>query len=40
VVHHEVGDHPDAALVRRLDERAEVLDGAVVGVDRKKSAMS
>ena len=34
VVHHEVGDHADAALVGGLDERARVLDRAVVGVDR------
>ena len=34
VVHDEVGDHADAALVRRLDERVEVVDRAVVGVDR------
>ena len=34
VVHDEVGDHADAALVRRLDERVEVLDRAVVGMDR------
>ena len=33
VVHHEVGDHAHAALVRRLDERAEVVDRPVVGVD-------
>ena len=34
VVHDEVGDHADAAPVRRVDERVEVLDGAVVGMDR------
>ena len=34
VVHDEVDDHPDPALVRRLDEGAEVLDRAVVRVDR------
>ena len=33
VVHDEVDDHPDPALVRRLDEGAEVLDRAVVRVD-------
>ena len=33
VVHDEVDDHPHPALVRRLDEGAEVLDGAVVRVD-------
>ena len=33
VVHDEVGDHADPALVRRLDELAEVLDRAVVRVD-------
>jgi len=33
VVHDEVDDHPDPALVRGLDEGAEVLDGAVVRVD-------
>ena len=32
VVHHEVGDHADAALVGRVDERADVVDRAVVGV--------
>jgi hypothetical protein len=34
VVHDEVGDHADPALVRVLDEVAEVLDAPVVGVDR------
>ena len=34
VVHDEVGDHADAALVRRVDERAEVVERAVVGMDR------
>ena len=33
VVHDEVGDHAHAALVRLLDELAEVLDRPVVGVD-------
>ena len=33
VVHDEVDDDADPALVRRRDERAEVLDRAVVGVD-------
>ena len=33
VVHHQVGDDPDAAFVRRIDERLEVVDGAVVGMD-------
>ena len=32
VVHDEVRDHADAAAVRGLDERAEVLDLPVVGV--------
>ncbi len=33
VVHDEVGDHADPALVRLCDELAEVLDGAEVRVD-------
>jgi hypothetical protein len=33
VVHHEVGDHADPALVGSLDERPEVLRGAVVRMD-------
>jgi hypothetical protein len=33
VVHHQVGDHADAALVCLLDELADVLDDAVVRVD-------
>jgi hypothetical protein len=33
VVDDEVGDHADAAAVRGLDEVAEVLDRAVVGMD-------
>ena len=33
VVHDQVDDHAHPALVRRLDEGAEVLDRAVVGVD-------
>jgi hypothetical protein len=33
VIHDEVGDHADAALVGLLDEEPEVLDDAVVGVD-------
>jgi hypothetical protein len=33
VVHHEVGDHPDAALVGGFDEVAHVVDGAVVRLD-------
>ena len=33
MVHDEVGDHADAALVGGLDERADVVDRPVVGVD-------
>ena len=33
VVHDQVGDHADAALVRLVDEVAEVVDGPVVGID-------
>jgi hypothetical protein len=33
VVHDQVDDDADPVLVRSGDERAEVLDGAVVGVD-------
>ena len=36
VVHHQVGDHADAALVGGLDEAADVLDRAVVGLDREE----
>ncbi len=36
VVHHEVGDHADAALVGGLDEVADVVDRAVVGLDREE----
>ena len=36
VVHHEVRDHADPALVRLLDELAEVLDRSVVGMDREE----
>ena len=36
VVHDEVGDDADAALVRLLDEALEVVDRAVVGVDREE----
>ena len=36
VVHDEVGDDADAALVGRLDEVAHVVDDAVVGVDREE----
>ena len=36
VVHDQVGDHADPALVRRVDERAEVVDRAVVGMDREE----
>lgn len=32
MVHHEVGDHPDLALVRLLHERGEVVGGPVVGM--------
>jgi hypothetical protein len=35
VVHHHVGDHPDAAGVGRLEEVVEVAEGAVVGQDRE-----
>ncbi len=31
VVHHEIGDDPDAPLVRRIEQRDEVLDGAEFG---------
>ncbi len=34
VVHDEVGDHAQAALVRLLDEELEVVDRPVVRVDR------
>jgi hypothetical protein len=33
VVHHQVGDHPDATAVRVLQERHQVTDAPVVGVD-------
>jgi hypothetical protein len=36
VVHDEIRDDADAALVRLLDELAEVVDRAVVGVDREE----
>src|SRR6266849_10280297 len=36
VVHDEVGDYTDAALVGGLDERTEVFDRAVVGMDREE----
>ena len=36
VVHDEVGDHAHAALVRLLDELAEVVDRPVVGMDREE----
>ena len=36
VVHDEVGDHADAALMRGLDEVADVVDRAVVGLDREE----
>ncbi len=36
VVHDQVGDHADAALVRLLDELAEVVDRPVVGMDREE----
>ena len=36
VVHHEVGDHAHPALVRLLDELAEVLDRPVVRVEREE----
>ena len=28
MVHHEVGDHADAAAVRRVEQRHEIVDGA------------
>ena len=34
VVHHEVGDDPQAAGMRRVEEGLDVLDRAVVPVDR------
>ena len=36
VVHDQVGDHADAALVGGLDEVAHVVDRAVVGLDREE----
>jgi len=33
VVHYEIGDHPDPALVRLVDEVPEVVERPVVGVD-------
>jgi hypothetical protein len=36
VVHDQVGDHADPALVGGLDEVADVVDGAVVGLDREE----
>ena len=36
VVHDEVGDHAHAELVRLVDEAAEVLDDAVVGMDAQE----
>ena len=33
MVHDEVGDHADPALVGGLDEVAHVVDGPVVGLD-------
>ena len=33
MVHDEVGDHADPALVGGLDEVADVVDGPVVGLD-------
>ena len=36
VVHDEVGDHAHAALVRLLDERLEVVDVPVVGMDAEE----
>ena len=38
VVHHEVGDDPDAAAVRVLQERHQVADAPVVGVDVEEVA--
>ena len=35
VVHHEVRDHADAALMGLLDQVADVVDATVVGVDRE-----
>ena len=37
VVHHQVGDDADAAAVGRVEEALEVLQRAVVGVDRRSS---
>jgi hypothetical protein len=36
VVHDEVGDHADAALMGGLHEVADVVDGPVVGLDREE----
>ncbi len=36
VVHHEIRDHAHAALVRLLDELAEVVHRPVVGVEREE----
>ena len=36
VVHDEVGDHAHAELVRLVDEAAEVVDDAVVGMDAEE----
>ena len=36
VVHDEVGDHAHAELVRLVDEAAEVVHDAVVGVDAEE----
>ena len=38
VVHHEVGDDPDAAAVGVLEERDEVADAPVVGMDVEEVA--
>jgi hypothetical protein len=40
VVHDQVGDDPDAALVRLLDQLDEVGDVAVLGQDPQVVAMS
>jgi hypothetical protein len=36
VVHDQIRDHADAALVGGLDEVADVIDGPVVGLDREE----
>ncbi len=36
MVHDEISDHADPALVRLLDELLEVVDRSVVGMDREE----